>query len=341
MENTRYAATVPLLAALILALASAAHSATLRCETHKDLITVKAGEQTTLLYRHTPGPFKVYVKELRTPAGIQVLLDSPHDHVHHHALMYAIGVDGSDFWGEFPQHKPGKQVPRGDTAVGVTTADGIEQATIAQEVDWVEATGRRVLEEQRRIALTIADGRLPIADRKSQIANRKSPIANPQLPATLVTWSSRFATAKGMGTAKLWGRHYFGLGLRVVRELDKGTFLNASGSQGAKVRGSEQNVAAAWCAYQASHKGKPVTIAMFSHPANPRHPTTWFTMNAPFGYMTATLDLKKRPMVLRAGQTLHVVYGVALWDGTLGAEAIGKMYQRWTAMAPKPEGTVK
>ena len=144
-----------------------------------------------------------------------------------------------------------------------------------------------------------------------------------------------------MEQAKLWGRHYFGLGLRVVRELDKGTFLNASGNEGQKVRGSEQDVAAAWCAYQASHKGKPVTIAMFSHPANPRHPTTWFTMNAPFGYMTATLDLKKRPMVLRAGQTLHVVYGVALWDGTLGAEAIGKMYQRWTAMAPKPEGTVK
>ena len=39
-----------------------------------------------LKVRTQPSPMKLYVSQLFTPQGTQVLRDSPHDHVHHHAL---------------------------------------------------------------------------------------------------------------------------------------------------------------------------------------------------------------------------------------------------------------
>ena len=67
-----------------------------------DTITVKAGDRTVLEYQQTSNPYKVYIRSLTTPGGLQILRDSPHDHVHHHAMMYAIGADGVDFWIEDP-----------------------------------------------------------------------------------------------------------------------------------------------------------------------------------------------------------------------------------------------
>ena len=45
-------------------------------------------------------PFKPYLEELRTPSGINILRDSPFDHKHHHSLMFAVAVDGVNFWEE-------------------------------------------------------------------------------------------------------------------------------------------------------------------------------------------------------------------------------------------------
>lgn len=303
---------MPALAAFVIC--AAARGGEMRCVKDKDLISIRVGEKTMLIYRRTPGPFKVYVKELRTPGGRQVLLDSPHDHVHHHALMYAIGVDEADFWGEFPQHKPGKQTPRGDDKITVSTEDGRPRATIEQVIDWARPGQKPLLEERRRITL------YGPGDAK----------------ATLLTWSSRFTVGKGRAQAKLWGRHYFGLGMRFVRAMDRGAFFHPTAKAGKPVRGTEKLIRANWCAYHATLDGKPVTVAMFDHPGNPRHPATWFTMTAPFAYLTATLDLKKEPLVLQAGKTLHLVYGVALWDGKIGAEQVEKTYKQWVAQTSAP-----
>ena len=48
-------------------------------------LTVREGRADLLHYRHSDVPFKPYVKELFTPSGVNVLLDAPPDHLHHHA----------------------------------------------------------------------------------------------------------------------------------------------------------------------------------------------------------------------------------------------------------------
>jgi len=87
-----------------------------------------------------------------------------------------------------------------------------------------------------------------------------------------------------------------------------------------------------WCAYTAPVDNKPVTVAMFDHPENARHPASWFTMKTPFAYLSATLNLAKEPMTLTAGKPLRLRYGVALWDGKIEAGQIGRAYQTWVGL---------
>ena len=308
--NTR----LPRSVLLLLVVAPVARAGPLICGEAKDLLTVRRGERTVLVYQKTPNKFKAYVKELYTPAGVQVLLDSPHDHIHHHALMYAVKAETTDFWTEGNAKVSGTQRPR-KAATRCTIAKDGNQATVEQTLDWVSAAGEVVLTEHRRVAVhgDAAPG------------------------ATLLTWQTRLSVAKG-ARARLWGAHYNGLGMRFVRSMDKGgRFYNPTGKAGVVVRGDEHNLLAPWCAYTAAADGKPVTVAMFAHPKNFRGQTMWFTMTGPFSYLAATLDLHRRRHVLRADRPIDVVYGVAVWDGRIDAAAVEKLYRQWLTTAPAPK----
>jgi hypothetical protein len=129
---------------------------------------------------------------------------------------------------------------------------------------------------------------------------------------------------------ELWGRHYFGLGLRFVESMDKDSeFLMAGGEKGTVVRGTEYLTRSAWCAVYGRVGNKPVTVAVFDSPDNPRHPATWFTMTSPFAYLAATLRLHEEPLVIPQGEALTCCYGLALWDGKIGKENIDEAYRKW------------
>lgn len=270
-------------------------------------VTVRADGREVLVYQASPNPYKVYVKSWCTPGGLSVLRDSPHDHVHHRALMYATGADGVDFWTENPADRPGKQVPVGGLTLDSSTSNGRRTATIGQQLDWQDSGGRVVMHETRR--LTLDEGLLP--------------------GASLLTWDSQFSAPADRPRVELWGRHYFGLGLRMVTDMDSGgEFFNASNAAGDLVRGSERKLQAPWCAYRAAIGGQSVTVAMFDHPDNPR-PATWFTMASPFAYLSATLNLDREPLSLTGQTPLHLRYGVVLWDGQKSAADIAAAKDAW------------
>jgi len=260
-------------------------------------VIINAGGKPIVEYRFSDVPFKPYISQLYTPGGVAMLRDSPFDHKHHHSLMFAIGADGVDFWAELP--KCGKQVSK-----KLETGDG----SITHQLEWTATNGTPALIEERTIRIHRADG----------------------LNATLLTWQSKLQTPKDRGEIKLTGSHYFGLGMRFVTSMDKiGTFTNASGHTGDVVRGDERLALSKWCAYSAPAEGKMVTVAMFDHPANLRHPARMFTMLNPFSYLSATLNLWKEPFILKAGQSLELRYGVAAWDGKADSAEIEKAYQKW------------
>jgi hypothetical protein len=256
----------------------------------------------------TPSPLKPYVKGLSTPGGVQILRDSPADHKHHHGLMFAVGVDGVDFWAE--EAGAGKQERQGSEGSGGGMEDGALMAELTQQLEWINPRGPKTLLTERR-AIKVA-------------------VLEKPRPATLLTWNTRLSPAQGVESVKLDGHHYYGLGMRFLVSMDQGgRFFNSAGQPGEVIRGSERLVSAKWAAYTAKADGKPVTVAIFDHPKNPRHPNKIFTMSPPFAYLSATLNLWKQPMELKAGQDLDLRYGVAVWDGETPAEAIEALYARW------------
>ncbi len=262
---------------------------------------VAYGGKQMMVYRFGEVPFKPYVQELRSPAGVQVLRDAPADHLHHHALMFAIGVDGVDFWAEAPGC--GKQEHRSNSISAFNHVNG-SMGQLAEKLDWMGPDGK-LLEEERSIETFPLSG------------------------ATVLTWRSKLTRPEGMAAAKLTGSHYFGLGMRFAESMDKGArFVYATKVEGSVVRGDERLTEGRWCAVQGKVDGKNVTIAMFNSPANPR-PAAWFTMGDPFAYLSATMRLHETPMELKAGEPMNLRYGVAVWDGQVGPQEIARVYSEW------------
>ncbi len=280
-------------------------------------IRVTRNGRPVLLYRYKGAP-KPYLKELYTPAGVQVLLDSPPDHVHHRGLMFAVAVDGVDFWSETDQS--GKQV-----SSSLTTAPPVpgrdDEMVFLEHVSWRARDDKELLHEARRIDVHRA----------------------PEIyasGATLLTWRA-LLTSSNADDAQLAGSHYFGLGMRFVAAMDKnGRFISSDRNAVPEVvRGDEQLYTGAWCAYTASMDGHQVTVALFDRPENKR-PATWFTMKDPFAYISATWKLHEEPLTLKPAEPLYLTYGVAAWDGQIAPEQIAKTYEIWLELlaSTQPDG---
>lgn len=272
-----------------------------------DSVLINQGQHSLLSYRYEDVPFKPYVQKLFSPGGINVLRDAPHDHLHHHALMYAVAVDGVNFWEE--QTEPGRQLHMCFDDMRVDGNDDKSQAGFTEQINWINPRSRELLlKEHRTIKVCQID----------------------DTNATLLSWQSNLAVPSGKKSMTLTGSHYFGLGMRFLESMDTGgQFLNAANQAGEVVRGTEELARADWCAYTAEADGKPVTIAMFGHPENLRYPTYWFTMTAPFAYLAATLNLYRESLVVIPDKPLVLRYAVAVWDGRIDKSKIDQVYHSW------------
>lgn len=295
--------------------ARAAEENQIRIEDHRQpgdhARTFFDGQRPIFRYRYAEVPFKPYVDQLFSPAGVQVLRDAPKDHLHHHALMFAVAVDGINFWEEHSP-KAGKQRHRSWGDCVATTLDGADGKIVrisqSERLDW---TG-------------------PDPDRPLLVENRQLTAYRADLGATLVEWRSRLETPPGKDAITLSGSPYFGLGARFVESMDSGgRFFDSDGRQGEALEGGRRLTPAKWCAYSAKAGGRPVTFALFDHPDNPRHPARMYTMTDPFAYLSATMGLKAEPLELKAGEPLELCYAAALWDGETDRATVERLYGRW------------
>ena len=279
----------------------------MRITTGENSVTICADGSELLRYNYRGVPFKPYVRQIASPKGVSILREAPHDHLHHHALMFALAVDGVDFWSE--KKINGRQVHRSFVDVRIDRSDGELRSGFTELLDWIAPGDRGVLVTEHR-TIEVHGGP----------------------DASVLTWRSRLTLPAGKKTARLTGAHYFGLGMRFVPSMDTGgRFDNAGGKDGKVVRGTEKLTPATWCAYFAKADKKAVTVVMFDHPGNPRHPAAWFTMTKPFAYLSATMNLSKKPLTLTADKPLVLQYGVAVWDGHVDRDRIEKAYRKWSA----------
>ena len=299
----RWLTAAALLGVFLAGALSAGAQEPLEITSDEAVVTVKTADCPVAAYQFQPKPRKGFLDQLLSPAGVNILRDAPADHLHHHGLMFAIAVDGVDFWSEHEQCGYQKHAELAD--VKAYRRHGQSWCTFAQQVDWVGPDAEALLLKEARTidVCRMSDG-----------------------GPTVVTWQARLEPPPGKSSVTITGSPYFGLGMRFVESMDKGgKFVNADGKTG--VEGTN-DVRSAWCAYSAAADGKPVTVTMFDCPANPRFPATWFTMDSAFAYMAVTLNLSKEPLVIESGKPLELRYAVALWDGQIDPDRIEKLYRQ-------------
>jgi hypothetical protein len=279
----------------------------MRIITEENMVSVHTGPRVLMRYNYENVPFKPCVKELFSPGGVNVLRDAPADHLHHHALMYAIAVDGVNFWEE--QQAPGRQAHWAFGNIRIGKQGDTPIASFEELLNWINPRSQELmLKEQRAIKICSPEN----------------------FKVTLLSWRSLFIVPSKKDSVTLGGSHYFGLGMRFLKSMDTdGVFFNAEGKAGEVVRGSEKLVRANWCAYIAKANGKIVTVAMFGDPDNFRHPTYWFTMTKPFAYLSATLNLHREPLKVLSGKPLALRYAVVVWDNRVENEQVEKVYDWW------------
>jgi hypothetical protein len=295
---------------------SAAQPITAEMASRPGSITLKYRGKPVLVYEFAPYTYKAYVKELYTLRGDNVLRDAPHDHLHHHALMYGIKVNGVNFWEEISGSGVQRVVRTADPVSG-TSPDGLPQAVLTQELAWVQAVDAflpatnapSLLNEIRTLTLTIDD-------KAGEVA---------------LQWRSRFTVGTKTNTVVLTGSNYHGLGMRFLQELDS-VAVHISPAGKPDLSNSRQDVTAfPWEAVVFDAPGKPATIALFGAPGNARGNPRFFAMRTAFPYLAATQGLDQEPLVYRAGDTFELNYLVTLYPEMKTAEALSERARRFTS----------
>ncbi|MBN1419170.1 MAG: PmoA family protein [Planctomycetes bacterium] len=177
-----------------------------------------------------------------------------YDHPHHRGIWFTFGqvfVEGRekyiDFWAE--GSNCGRTVMREVPLLEQGPAFG----RFVTRDDWVDASGKKVCEDERDIRIW-ASGEGPVIDFAIAIRASEGPI--------------RFGSTKeGM----------FGIRVATTMQLrgGKGTILNARGQKDDDTWGKQ----AEWCDYSGPVEGDVVGFTIFEHPSSFRYPTYWHVRN--------------------------------------------------------------
>lgn len=269
--------------------------------------------RTLLTYSFAPQKFKPYVKELATIKGFNILRDAPFDHLHHHGLMFAIKVNGLNFWEEVAGFGVQKPI---QTAPPELAADpqGRPQAVLRQTLHWLapqdaflpDTSKAALLIEQRTLTVTVNEAAQEVALR----------------------WKSEFTAGVKTNQVTLTGANYHGLGMRFLQAFDPlAKHLNSGGAP--NLAGRQDVSMHKWGSVSFDPPGNPATVVLFGHSSNTRGDARFFTMRTPFAYLSATQELDKEPLVYRSGDRFTLNYLVTVYPEIVSPEKINARSTEW------------
>ncbi|HWQ93422.1 MAG TPA: PmoA family protein [Clostridia bacterium] len=276
---------------------------------------------TEYFYTNVPRPF---CYPLIGPGGapmtrnwpMQNVPDEEHDHPHHRSLWFTHGsVNGHDFWSE--QGAFGKIVHDRFLAL----ESGKESGLIKTRNNWIAADGRRVCTDERTL-------------RFFNPGNKQEQVLDFEIVLHAADGAITFGDTKegtmGVRLAET---------MRLKGKTGNGHIVNSDGIRDGATWGKR----AAWCDYFGSVNGKTVGLAIFDHPANPRHPTWWhvrdyglFAAN-PFGQhdFEGLSDKAAGNLVVPAGQSITFRYRLYLHEGDEKQGQVARRYEQYKS-APIP-----
>jgi hypothetical protein len=264
-----------------------------------------------------PDTMKPYLHPLRAADGTVVSRGYPmetiqgetRDHPHHQGLWFTHGdVNGYDFWAN-PKASPKHGAVKLDKIVKVES--GAKSGAIVADFRWVDPNGKALLRESRRMTF------------HTDPANR---IVDFDITLTALDEPVKFGDTKE-------GTFALRIHDRLTEKSNGGQLVNASG---AKTMKAVWGNASPWVDYSGKLDGKTLGIAIFDHPGNPRHPTTWhardyglFAANI-FGKRDFTRDkTKDGSLTLEPGKSVRFRYRVVIHPGETADTKIAEMFAQY------------
>jgi hypothetical protein len=279
--------------------------------------------ELTLVYKGLPllvyvfgtNQFKPYVRELYSLHGVNVLRDSPPDHQHHHGLMYAIKVNGTNFWEETPgcgYQRPARDLLR---KIG-RNPSGLPTAALTQTIYWVtpdhaslpDPAPAALLVESRTLRLTVDEAAGEVA----------------------LAWRGDFTVGPASPRITLGGAAYHGLGLRLPQDFDKAALHQNAAGLPYTAEQKWDVTPATWACASGTVGGRNLMVALFSHPSDAGSPR-FFSMLDAFAYLSATQGLDTAPIEYAAGDRFSVRYLLTIYPVRKEKEFLAERYSRWAA----------
>jgi hypothetical protein len=232
------------------------------------------------------------------------------DHPHHQGIWFNHGdVNGLDFWGKTaPGPKAGRiLVKKLSKAKG-----GKDKGEVGFVANWVDPDGKVLLVEQRRMIFH--------QDRSIDF----------DIVLTAQKEAVKFGDTKE-------GSFAIRLADAISEKKKGGSMVSSTGAKGmANVWGKPFP----WVDYSGQIGNETVGVAIFDHPGNPKHPTTWHARD--YGLFAANVfglkDFKNDKSVdgsisVEPGKTLRFRYRVFVHSGDTTSGKVAEAYQSYTASA--------
>ncbi|MBI1896252.1 MAG: PmoA family protein [Acidobacteria bacterium] len=270
---------------------------------------------------------KPYLHPLRAPSGKVVTRGFPmenipgeiRDHPHHRGLWFTHGnVNGYDFWANEFNSRPEK---RGSVVLEKIhkVRGGKDQGVIEASFLWQDPKGNTLLREHRTMVFH-ADPKLRVMDFDLRLE-----------AVSKVTFGD---TKEGT------------FAIRLNQQLDEKNTGTMTSAEGAQKMANIWGKRSPWVDYAGELDGEKLGIAIFDHPANPRHPTYWhardyglFATNI-FGEHDFYRDKTRNgSMTLEPGKSLRFRYRVVIHPGDTSRSNIGKLYQEYAGKRGSHSGS--
>jgi hypothetical protein len=305
---------LPLFFALAFSAAAADPPITIGSKADQGELEVRYKGHKLLVYAFATNQFKPYVREIYTLRGENVTRDAPPDHLHHHGLMYAVYVNGINFWEE--RGTPGieRHVGRPQHTARID-ADGTPKASFIEVIHWLAPTNlaapdslaAALLLEERTLMVTV--------DEQSQ--------------EVALRWDSKFQVGSNAGKVTLHGPNYDGLGLRLPESFNHVAKFQNSANQPYTGNNTQNVIPAGWTSVAGLMDGRAVMLVMFGRTDNARGDGNFFTMLDPFAYLSVTQGLDQKPLEYSAGDKFTLSYLLTVYSEDKSPEFIRHRYERW------------
>jgi hypothetical protein len=275
----------------------------------EDKVVVYVGGEVFTEYRYG-NPSKPILYPVIGPYGIAMTRHYPmkdgqageaNDHHHHQSIHYNHPISGVDFW-----HGRGGARIRNDEIVKAETLG--DQGLIVSRNSWVIGE-KRICSDTTKILCGLTKGGRFIDYKVSIHATDQD-----------ITFEDSKEGSMSIRTHPA---------LRLTGKVAKGSAINSEGVTGKAVWGKP----AKWLDYWGPIDGKVVGIAIFDHPDNPRHPTTWHARD--YGLIAANPFGKKYfkagdgGLNLRKGETVTFAYRFFFHENSNEKIDLPAHYKAW------------